>query len=281
MFDNASEKRAYQFFYEKAAPELSDYFDTPFWNSFVMQASRANPAVKYSVLAIGAAYESVLQRKDLLQKTSLDSAETLCLRQANKAIEHLVAQPEKTSLSVVLLCSVLFYHLGFLMPGTGSLAHLNQGLRIIREYKTSGGRSSLQSGEIELVEDHLIPLMTRLGGSLGSVLDPAHSVSQSFVIHSMQKLLPNELQEPLVPEHFGNLHHAKDCLMYILQWVLAGIYRRVRLGSYKSGQQHGQDVLSVFQKWRITTDLHILELDQRDVRPALTQVRHLNYLTAD
>lgn len=273
MFDNVGEKRAYQFFYEKTAPELSDYFEETFWNSFVMRAGRAYPAVKHSVLAIGAAYEAVLQKKDLLQKTSLDSPETLYLQEANKAIHHLVSRSEKTSLTAVLLCSILFYHLGFLMPGNGALHHLNQGLRIIREYRARGSYSELPPGEIELVENLLIPLITRLAESLGSVLDPAHCVSQSFATQSIQETFDDDSTKPVVPEAFSNLHQAKESLMSILKWVLGRLYQSVRTSSYRPGQQYDQIILSTFQKWSLKNDAFIQRLKPASITPALAQVR--------
>ena len=60
VLGNPSEKRALQFFYEKTAPHLSDYFDAPFWNNFLMRQSRVHPAIKHGLMALGAAYESTL-----------------------------------------------------------------------------------------------------------------------------------------------------------------------------------------------------------------------------
>ncbi|KAL9623288.1 MAG: hypothetical protein Q9160_002395 [Pyrenula sp. 1 TL-2023] len=269
--DNATEKRAYQFFCEKAVPELADYFDAPFWNTFVMRISRTYPAVKHSVFAIGAAYEHVLQKEGILNKNGLCPPKTLCLHEVNKAIEHLVKHPEKTSMAVVLICSILFYHLGFLMPGTGSLVHLDQGLRIVREYQESSGCSKLHPGETEVVESHLIPLMKSLAGSLGSILDPAYAVSQSFTTQSMQHIFEGNTQRPKVPDRFGSLNQGKDCLMAILHWVLGNIYWRVRMGVYTPGEQHEPTVLAAFRKWCAVMDVFVQKSGLNGLKPASAQ----------
>lgn len=237
-----------------------------------MRLSRAYPAVKHSVLAIGAAYEAVLQRKGILDNNELCSPKTFCLHEVNKAIGELVKLPEKNSMPVVLICSVLFYHLGFLMPGTGTLVHLDQGLRIAREYQDSSSRWKLHPGEFELVENHLIPRMKRLGASLGSVLDPAYAVSQSFTTRSMQNVFEKDFQKPELQDHFESLNQAKDCLMAILHWVLGSIYRRVRMDIYTPGEQHEPTVLVSFRKWLAATDLFVQISGSRGLKPALAQV---------
>ena len=209
-----------------------------------------------------------------MENHAVTAPDTLCLQEVNKSISLLTADPENVPLSVILMSSILFYHLGFLMPRTGSVTHMNQALRIVQEYKEKQGAGKphplLPPGEIDLVENHIIPLLTRIGGSLGSMLDPAHAVSQQALFRGEVEL-PPEREQPRLPKSFNDLYQAKEGLTPILEWTLERKARHVQDGTYEAGEPLDSDLRAQYKKWEALLDDFLAKQGRQNPQSAVPQ----------
>ncbi|KKY20217.1 putative transcription factor cys6 [Phaeomoniella chlamydospora] len=83
------ERRYMQYFQERAAVELSEYHDAPFWNKQVLQVSHLHPAVRHCLVAIASLHESLHQGQGLSASSLMNKEMTFSLQQYNKAINLL------------------------------------------------------------------------------------------------------------------------------------------------------------------------------------------------
>lgn len=104
----AEEKRGFSYFLHNTAAELSGYYDSSFWESLLLQASTAEPALRHAVIAIGALHESFANK---LLDYSPDSIERgFSINQYTKAIGHLrrsLAAGNQQPLTALMSC-ILF-----------------------------------------------------------------------------------------------------------------------------------------------------------------------------
>jgi hypothetical protein len=77
-----------QFFIRHSAPQLSGYFDSPFWQQMLLQSGFQSPAVTHAIAAIGALHEKLLAGAD---KKELGNPRkcSFALEQCNQSIQHL------------------------------------------------------------------------------------------------------------------------------------------------------------------------------------------------
>ncbi|KAH9906979.1 hypothetical protein F4778DRAFT_778407 [Xylariomycetidae sp. FL2044] len=158
----ADEQSCFEWFLRKTSLKLPGAFLSPFWDSLLLQAALAEPAVLHAVLALSSAH----RRDSLVYRTGLephplapDAVEQFSLRQYGRAISHL--QPhfvassssspssssgggssnsnsnsnsniDRRSLQVALLVSIVFTCLEFLLGRyTIGKRHLESGLRLL------------------------------------------------------------------------------------------------------------------------------------------------------
>ena len=54
---NSQEKRAFSYFVNRTAVELSGFYSSSFWEKLILQASTAEPSLRHAVIGIGALHE--------------------------------------------------------------------------------------------------------------------------------------------------------------------------------------------------------------------------------
>ena len=107
---SAMERRYMQYFQERAAVELSEYHDAPFWNKQVLQVSHLHPAVRHCLVAIASLHESLHQGQGLSASSLMNKEMTFSLQQYNKAINLLTVREndKPVTIDIILMACVLF-----------------------------------------------------------------------------------------------------------------------------------------------------------------------------
>ncbi|KAF2669407.1 hypothetical protein BT63DRAFT_479256 [Microthyrium microscopicum] len=171
LFTNQSPKelRSIELFFLKAAPQLSGYFQEPFWN-FVLQVSFDEASIRHALVAISAVYED-----DTMVGESPGSGtvalKKLSLYYYNRAIRSMVKKmQEKDSIIIPVIGCLLFVCLEFLRRDIwAAIKHIDGGIRMIEQARTERSdalntshiKGSLNF-ETEIVERVMAPLFSSL-----------------------------------------------------------------------------------------------------------------------
>lgn len=115
LHGDPEERRALHIYRETVGPEMSSYFDGPFWTATVLQISHQLPAAKHLLMATGSAYEHLISTTNHNPMKPNDFAIT----QTSKSVERLLNG--STTLVSILTCCLLFVSYGILMD---DLSHL-------------------------------------------------------------------------------------------------------------------------------------------------------------
>jgi Fungal specific transcription factor domain len=202
---STQEKRGFHYFITQTAPELCGFYETGFWEHLVLQTSAVEPALRHSVIAIGALHEEFAARR-LEQSPRLESeGVAFATNQYTKAIGHLrrsLAAGKQKPLTALMSC-ILFVCFDSLRGYFESaMVHLQSGLRILRDMT--------RTTEVNhIIENIISPLFLRL--SVQSILyvdtrDPndrySFATELTHVCH----------RKGGVPETFETLEDARSCL---------------------------------------------------------------------
>ncbi|KAI1163044.1 hypothetical protein F5B18DRAFT_621774 [Nemania serpens] len=119
-------------------------FITPFWDTLVLQACAAEPAVLHAVLALGSAHqkESLEQAEPKAARVSLDPQQKFMLGEYGKAMRDLrphFSNQDRRSVHVALVVCTLFTFFENLLGRYATAnAHLHSGLRLLAETYAPG-----------------------------------------------------------------------------------------------------------------------------------------------
>ena len=105
---SAEEKRGFNYFLNKTAPELSGYYDSSFWEILLPQASMAEPALRHTIVGIGSLHESFANGRLDYSPDSIERS--FAIKQYIKAISHLrrsLAAGAQEPLAALMSC-ILF-----------------------------------------------------------------------------------------------------------------------------------------------------------------------------
>ena len=106
------EMRSFQYFRERTIPQLSGFFDSPFWECNVLQAFVHEPAIHHAVIALGSLHERFEAEDASILRSNLDQLSNgFALEQYTLAIGHLIgpiSASNQQALDVVLMACVLF-----------------------------------------------------------------------------------------------------------------------------------------------------------------------------
>lgn len=142
------EHRSYDFFRSCAAPALSGYFDSKFWDQVLPRIAASEDSVKHAMIALASLYETCSDTDGYPGPLEQDFS----LVQYNKAIKSLKYRCDTGDQAVesTLLTCILFICLEFMRgnPDT-ALNHLQSGLQIL---STSWEASRLAFGQNPLTE---------------------------------------------------------------------------------------------------------------------------------
>ncbi|PVH82471.1 hypothetical protein DL98DRAFT_456481 [Cadophora sp. DSE1049] len=136
ILGDGQERRAFEFFRNRTAVEMSGFFRSEFWDGLLLQASHSEPAILHVVIALGSLHELYREGKSVLSRDAeASSKRQFALQQSNKAIGHLT-KPSTSSTprsgEAILMSCLLFVCLEtFQGNHNGALAHLESGLKIL------------------------------------------------------------------------------------------------------------------------------------------------------
>ncbi|KAI1134570.1 hypothetical protein F5Y05DRAFT_397527 [Hypoxylon sp. FL0543] len=130
--DDASERRALQFFCQAAGPSLSGPMDPYFWTHLVMQFSTFEPAVRHSVVAISSLYEQIQSNQ---KSVRLLADNSLAIHHYNSAIQELKSKKNEP---LVLLVCILFICVEFLLGDRkAAIQHCKHGVLLLESVESS------------------------------------------------------------------------------------------------------------------------------------------------
>jgi len=254
-FESAEQVRSFQFFNERTAPLISDFFEAmvtqlfsdrtqlnraiihgrSFWTVLTPQLSHVEPAVRRSVIAISTLHEAL----ELSCTPSQDNP--VFVSHYMKAITLLRSEWHKLSVDMVLVSCLVFAMYEFMQGSTeAGEAHLMAGGGIIRERKAAKrlllSSSSKKSPDSELFQA-VAPLFESFIAKIlryEAGFDEKHAVSDSHQLchygHRDQKGTTKtrpKLTVPPIRIHvpFSSIHQALgtlDSIMQCLGFLLYG-----------------------------------------------------------
>ena len=106
-----AEKRSFDFFRLKTAPQLAGYFDGSFWEIVIPQASQKEPIFRHAILALGSLHERLERYDTDIQNSVWHKTEGgFALHHYNCAIGHLIKPkiPRPQYADVCLISCILF-----------------------------------------------------------------------------------------------------------------------------------------------------------------------------
>ncbi|KAI0836544.1 hypothetical protein F5Y06DRAFT_273718 [Hypoxylon sp. FL0890] len=212
--DDASERRALQFFCQAAGPSLSGPMDPYFWTHLVMQFSTFEPAVRHSVVAISSLYEQMHSNPRSVQLLA-DNKLAIC--HYNSAIRELKSKENEP---LVLLVCILFICVEFLLGNReAAIQHCKHGVLILENVESS----------YPWTKQYLSPIFRRL--SLFPFFFAPDSTSFPKLIGLNDK----------VPASFESIEEAQ----YYLDGITTRTVHLVRLGDcYRLGDMRNRPVSS-------------------------------------
>lgn len=204
-YGNSQEKRAFQFFVEKTAPQFSGNHDLAqkFWNNYVVTMAIDEPLIFRLAVALGARHEATV----LGSKQSADLATT----SHTIVLSTLARQLTTMRVDLSLLCCGLLMGYANLceeVPATAAI-HFSLGLKILREETIQGPRRLSDA-----IGAYIHPMFAELELATALFRVPSYDVemiiSETHGYPSMPKL----------PICFENLYEAKEALATIHRWML-------------------------------------------------------------
>ena len=210
--NSPEEGRALQFYRERTALKLSDHAHPDFWLRLVPQLGCSDPAVKHMMIAIASVEEAL----DIAENPwrCYDS----CLRHHSKAIRSITRTRPSPPLEVALIFALLFSTYSNMHGRSSSaIVHVNNGLNIIREWRSSYPSSRQAPHDpSELIENQIGPIFMRLeqqilGMTPGSEQDPG--------VHPEPVGQP-ELLPFLIPRVFADFNSAQKYLRAVMSIIL-------------------------------------------------------------
>ncbi|KZL85851.1 c6 zinc finger domain-containing protein [Colletotrichum incanum] len=144
-----ADKRHFEWFVRETSSKLPGVFRSPLWTKLVLQASSAEPAILYAVLALGAVHEKETKtaepcddkEEEAWEPQSSDITERLSLQYYNKSISllqsHLLT-PSNESIRIVLIVCTIFICFEFTQKRykTG-FVHFGHSLQLLDSLLTS------------------------------------------------------------------------------------------------------------------------------------------------
>ncbi|TID18043.1 hypothetical protein E6O75_ATG10688 [Venturia nashicola] len=160
LIRSPKERRAIEFFYHKAVPQLSGYFQGRFWSHCLDELSHDAPATRHAIFALSCMYEEDLFGSAPSPAADGDSKD-FAIASYNKSIRSLITQlnhPEQVR-SGLTVC-ILFICIACLRRDVPvALKHIDGGIKLLAVWREN---YSDLSSDFEFVEGTLLPLLAWL-----------------------------------------------------------------------------------------------------------------------
>ncbi|KAF7524920.1 hypothetical protein G7054_g11273 [Neopestalotiopsis clavispora] len=132
LFENPQSKRSFAFFRQRTSPQLSGFFKSEFWESLVFRVAHHESAIRYALVALGAAHEASEGRL-----TSPSAIKAFAVEQYNLAIKELLvplAKRGQGAVDVCLVACIMFVNFESLRGcHTAAMTHVRSGSKLLRE----------------------------------------------------------------------------------------------------------------------------------------------------
>ncbi|PYH40345.1 Zn(II)2Cys6 transcription factor [Aspergillus saccharolyticus JOP 1030-1] len=222
LFGGEEERRSFQFFIAKTAPQLAGDFECAFWERLLLQSVHHEPAIRHVTVALGSLHECF--ERNAGNPTSSGSQavqDSFALRQYLRAVRCLTSSTSGSQpLDVCLIACILFACFEAMRGQSGSaITHITSGLKILDELRTStmGTSVTLSVGRTPYVPLEIVcGLFTRLQAQI--TVD-AGSISDQFARQTVHRrsvarcnLWPELVIDPNRPMVFHSLADARETL---------------------------------------------------------------------
>lgn len=160
--------RGLDYFHLNLAARLDGQFNTKFWSKLVLQLSHSEPSIRHAVAAVSVIYQDV--ELSLRHPAGYVNANPEAQQEWGTAVRSLSSriQAHTNSNLVPLVCCLLFTCIGFLRGSVESaLFHAESGFNILAALRRDSiaspkPKSSLSSNDLQAIEDHIVPMFSRL-----------------------------------------------------------------------------------------------------------------------
>jgi hypothetical protein len=146
------EYRHFEYFCRNALLHLTGFnYQSRFWNETVLIFSESSPAVLHAILALSALYEDL----DSGSKGT-PRCNKLVLQQYNRSIKCLRLAPSSHPIQFTLTCCILFITFESARGDYEvALLHLQNGLKILKDWRTKECKSSVEHWDRESISETL------------------------------------------------------------------------------------------------------------------------------
>ena len=144
------EQRAFAFFRERTAPELSGPFSGDLYTHSILILAEFHPSVRHAVIALGSAHEEFAQRN-----TTQTNVSEFSLKHYGKAITQVLelTQPRGVEVEVVMATCIVFSCLEILRGFVASsVSHIISGMRLLEEEERKRGSPRLHCISAEILD---------------------------------------------------------------------------------------------------------------------------------
>lgn len=106
------ERRSFDFFQRKTAPQLAGFFGEDIWERLLLQASHHESSIRHSIIALGSLHERFERDNGLVVHNNADGwSDDFALKNYNLAIKHLVDpifRKGPLAIDICLISCILF-----------------------------------------------------------------------------------------------------------------------------------------------------------------------------
>lgn len=272
VFDDRAEVRSYQFFRERTCSELSGYYDDSFWNSLILQVSVSHKPIRHALTAIGSLHESMdsVPAGNLYERSK--TPYIFALQQFTKAIGELTNQGTSPLPTEIVLLSCVLFICWENAQGNfdGAMEHLQNGLKILHEWKTQHEKSGKRTPSSEVIDNHLVPLFARLDMQYNTHVEKRPGSPR---VTSYKPMLAHN-GDTVLPETFSNLHEARVCLEVLIAKITSlmiargemclALKLRVDEPSLATNAKDIADLTDDVENWLVKLNAFVKEHQSRD-----------------
>ena len=218
IFGNTEERRIFDFFSRHSVAEFAGAFQSDFWTKLILRSAHSQPAIRHSVLALGAQHERILKR------LPPDESNDFAVQQYSKVVEEITSATNGQSditPDVALIACVLMTCFESLRGNTDRVIfHTYSGLGILNDIAKQRledpSSSSEDSAHVPI--DMLIGIFSRLELQTSTLLDPS-SFNEAVIMKRFIEQVAPATPKP-IPSIFTTVSEAKDHLLATINMFL-------------------------------------------------------------
>lgn len=194
------------------------------------------------------------------------------LQQFTKAIGELTNQGTSPLPTEIVLLSCVLFICWENAQGNfdGAMEHLQNGLKILHEWKTQHEKSGKRTPSSEVIDNHLVPLFARLDMQYNTHVEKRPGSPR---VTSYKPMLAHN-GDTVLPETFSNLHEARVCLEVLIAKITSlmiargemclALKLRVDEPSLATNAKDIADLTDDVENWLVKLNAFVKEHQSRD-----------------